>query len=140
MLLSLRAYVEELVEKWSACAVSQSAKDLLARAKQLHADQVEFSKGSLSPDRVTFESANIADITSRRMALIGWIALNGEPCILCTCLVKCVLRYRRNLTAYALVLSSVDFVKRFARKALGSSNCGLEIILAVGCTVNIHAK
>ena len=80
MLSSLRAYVEELVEKGSACAISQSAKDLLARAKQLHADQVEFSKGSLSPDRVRFESANIADITSGRMALIGWMTHSGELC------------------------------------------------------------
>ena len=55
MLSSLREYVEELVEKGSACAISQSAKDLLARAKQLHADQIEFNKGRLSPDRVTFE-------------------------------------------------------------------------------------
>ena len=78
MLSSLRAYVEELVEKGSACAISQSAKDLLARAKQLHTDQVKFSKGRLSPDRVRFEPANVADITSGRMALIGSLSLNGK--------------------------------------------------------------
>ena len=50
MLTGYKTYVEELVEKGSACAISLSAKDLLARAKQLHADQVEFSKGRLSPD------------------------------------------------------------------------------------------
>ena len=32
MLSSAQTYVEELVEKGSACAISQSAKDLLARA------------------------------------------------------------------------------------------------------------
>ena len=82
MLSSLRAYVEELVEKGSACAISQSAKDLLTRAKQLHVDQVEFSKGRLSPDRVRFEPANVADITSGRMALIGSLSVNGERCTL----------------------------------------------------------
>ena len=74
MLSSLHVYVEELVEKGSACAISQSAKDLLARAKQLHADQVEFSKSSLSPDRVTFVPApdELANI------VVGFIAVNGS--------------------------------------------------------------
>ena len=76
MLSSLRAYVEELVEKGSACAISQSAKDLLARAKQLHADQVEFSKGSLSPDQVTFVPAPVeaTDI------VVGSIAVKANCC------------------------------------------------------------
>ena len=86
MLTGYKAYVEELVEKGSACAISQSAKDLLARAKQLHADQVEFSKGRLSPDRVRFEPANVADITNGRMALMGSLSSNGECCTLATCL------------------------------------------------------
>ena len=78
LLSSFKTYVEKLVEKGSACAISQSAKDLLARTKQLLADQVEFSKGRLSPDRVTFEPANVADITSGRMALIGSLSVKGE--------------------------------------------------------------
>ena len=78
MLESFKNYVEELVEKGSACVISQSARDLLARAKQLHAAQVEFSKGSLCPDRVTFESANVANITSGRIDFIGWISVDGE--------------------------------------------------------------
>jgi hypothetical protein len=74
MLSSLHAYAEELVKKGSACAILQSAKDLLARAKQLHADQVEFSKGSFSPDRVTFIPAPI-ELTN---IFVGSIAVNGS--------------------------------------------------------------
>jgi hypothetical protein len=76
MLSSLRAYVEELVEKGSACAISQSAKDLLARAKQLHADQVEFSKGSFSIDQVTFVPAP-DELTN---TVVGSIAVNISVC------------------------------------------------------------
>ena len=75
---SFKAYVEELSDKGSACAISQSAKDLLARIEQLDMSQAEFSKGRLSPERVSFEPANIADIISGLMPLIGWIAVNGE--------------------------------------------------------------
>ena len=77
MLSSAKTYVEELVEKGSACAISQSAKDLLARAKQLHADQVEFSKGRLSPNRVTFEPAPIQDVISGPTGIGSIIVSSG---------------------------------------------------------------
>ena len=72
----MRAYVKELVEKGSACAISQSAKDLLARAKQLHADQVEFSKSKWRLDHVLFVPAPVETADT----VVGSIAVNISVC------------------------------------------------------------
>ena len=78
MVKNCRLYVEELVEKGSACAISQSAKDLLSRMEQLETPETKLSEMSERAERVRFEPSNVADIMSNRTSLIGWIAFNGE--------------------------------------------------------------
>ena len=78
ILTNCRLYVEELVEKGSACAISQSAKDLLSKMEQMETPETKLTEMRRGADRVRFEPSNMADSMSDRTSLIGWIAFNGE--------------------------------------------------------------
>ena len=74
---SFKKYIEELIEHGSACDVSRSVNDLLARSEELIRSQESFNAGRLMKDRVDFTPANIPDI-SRGTLLIGQLSFNGE--------------------------------------------------------------
>ena len=74
-------YVEELLDKGTACHISQSAHELMARAEELVKLQEEIGESSLDAYRATFVPADSEDIVNGRSKLLGWISINGDLAI-----------------------------------------------------------